>query len=77
MYIIKGNENFQNGLPIAVAHTKKAAEEFIKSLGFFRKGDLWVNSNGDDGGWLRVFPIDVIGDDDIEIARYIEYIMGK
>lgn len=77
MYIIKGNENFQNGLPIAVAHTKKSAEVFVKSLGFFKKEDMWVNSKGDDGGWLRILEIDVIGEDDADIARYIEYLMGK
>lgn len=77
MYIIKGNENFQPALPIAVSLTKNSAEEFIKSLGFFRRGDIWVNTNGDDGGWLRIIPIDVVGSDNVEIAKYIEFLTGE
>lgn len=77
MYLIKGNENFQTGIPIAVSPTKKLAEEFVKSLGFFRKDDLWVNSKGDDGGWLKIVEIEVIGEDNIEIARFIEHLTGR
>jgi hypothetical protein len=74
MYIIVGNENFQNGVPIATSKTKKEAEDFIKSLGFTRKDNLWVNSTGDDGGWLRINPINLLGEDNEDIEQFIKYL---
>lgn len=74
MYLIIGNENFQSGIPVCVSLDKVEAEKYIVSLGFFKKGQLFVNSNGDDGGWLKIVPVLELGKDTNEVTGFINYL---
>ena len=56
---------------------KKEAEEYLKSIGFFKQKHYWVNSKGDDGGWIRLQEINVVGKDNEEIKNYIDLLMKR